>query len=331
MMVIQTDQTSCYDASGKIIPCAGSGQDGETRSGRLWPEFRFESGEFTVTDTLTGLMWPKNAGLLEFPVSWAEAPDEITQFNKSRLFGFDDWRMPERHELFSLISHARINPALPAGHPFLDVFPGYYWTADPCARFPRQAWYVHLGGGRVFKGMKHGSYMVWPVRTDSPIDTSPDRSGGPPSLQDGRFIDRHDSVIDRLTGLEWMTHADIAGGPVGWMEALETVREWNQRRGADSSGWRLPNIRELESVTDMAAHSPALAGAQFFKHVRPFYWSSTTSVYDPQYAWTLYSEDGNIGVGFKPNPEFYVWGVRDGRADLGKNPYKMIDSSSHTC
>jgi hypothetical protein len=29
-----------------------------------------------------------------------------------------------------------------------------------CARLPNQAWYIHLGGARVFKGMKHGSYMV---------------------------------------------------------------------------------------------------------------------------------------------------------------------------
>jgi len=50
------------------------------------------------------------------------------------------------------------------GHPFTNIFTGYYWTSSSCARLPNQAWYIHLGGARVFKGMKYGSYMVWPVR-----------------------------------------------------------------------------------------------------------------------------------------------------------------------
>ena len=78
----------------------------------------------------------------------------------------------------------------------------------------------------------------------------------------------------------------------------------------DIDDWRLPNIRELESITDMDRHSPAIAGADLFDNLQPFYWSSTTSVYDLRYAWALYTEDGNLGVGVKANPEFCVWCVR---------------------
>ena len=88
----------------------------------------------------------------------------IAEFNAEGWDGYSDWRLPTRSELFTLVSHARINPALPTGHLFENVFPGYYWTATHCSRLPRQAWYVHFGGGRIFRGMKHGSYLVWPVR-----------------------------------------------------------------------------------------------------------------------------------------------------------------------
>jgi hypothetical protein len=40
------------------------------------------------------------------------------------------------------------------------------------------------------------------------------------------------------------------------------------------------------------------------------YWSSTTSVYEPSYAWVLYSLDGAVGVGYKAKPDFYALQVR---------------------
>jgi hypothetical protein len=62
----------------------------------------------------------------------------------------------------SLISHQYVNPALPDGHPFTDVFSGYYWTASACRRLTDQAWCIHMGGC-IYRGMKYSSYMVWPV------------------------------------------------------------------------------------------------------------------------------------------------------------------------
>jgi hypothetical protein len=40
-----TGQTRCYDAKGQVISCAGSGQDGEFRSGMPWPDSPFSEGE----------------------------------------------------------------------------------------------------------------------------------------------------------------------------------------------------------------------------------------------------------------------------------------------
>src|SRR5512137_2076387 len=61
----QTGQTACYDGTGVVIPCPGSGQDGELRPGVSWPVPRFiDHGNGTVTDRLTGLMWAKEADLI---------------------------------------------------------------------------------------------------------------------------------------------------------------------------------------------------------------------------------------------------------------------------
>lgn len=49
--VPKTGQTTCYDANGSVIPCAGTGQDGDIQAGVAWPDPRFtDNGNGTVTD-----------------------------------------------------------------------------------------------------------------------------------------------------------------------------------------------------------------------------------------------------------------------------------------
>ena len=112
---------------------------------------RFLLDNETVIDSQTGLMWTKNASLFDLPMNWGEALNTIIELNKSGLHGYQNWKIPNRKELFSLMSHNTINPSLPVGHPFTNVFASYYWTSSTCARLPNQAWYIHLGGARVFK------------------------------------------------------------------------------------------------------------------------------------------------------------------------------------
>jgi hypothetical protein len=101
---------------------------------------RFLSKNETVIDGQTGLMWTKNASFFDFPLSWGEALHAIKELNNSGLYGYDNWKLPNRKELFSLVSHDAINPSLPVGHPFTNVFDGYYWTSSTCTRLPDQAW-----------------------------------------------------------------------------------------------------------------------------------------------------------------------------------------------
>jgi len=302
--ILETDQVKCYDERGLAIECSGTGQDAEDKTGTVHSGSRFQNRGDVAADTLTSLFWSLDANLLNYPLTWKEAHNEIHAMNTANLHGHSDWKLPTRSELFSLISHQYQNPSLPQDHPFQNVFPGYYWTETLCARLPDQAWYLHLGGGRIYRGMKQSSYMVWPVRTPG---RRKNRGRLTPVWVEGEY-----SACDQSTGLMWLKNADRVGKPVTWQSALKAIKELNIQNVAGYSDWRLPNIRELESLVDLSVHSPALPAGHPFKNVAEGYWSSTTSVYEPAYAWVLYTRDGAVGVGYKVLAEFNVWVVRRG-------------------
>jgi hypothetical protein len=329
---LQTGQITCHDAMGGMIDCAGSGQDADFRSGVPWPAPRFEVLGDAVLDRLTRLVWARNANMAEFPLAWQEALDYIATMNRDNVFGSPDWRLPNRRELRSLMSHQTRKPALPQGHPFVNLFIGWYWTSTTAAINPAYAWYIHMEGARMFYGHKDQFSLVWPVRgKESTIlpatgqarcyDTNGQLISCAGSGQDGefrsgvrwpepRFEEAGSMVVDRLTNLCWRSSADLTGRPSTWEEALEAVTELNRQRDVAYS-WRLPNINELESLVDCSAHSPALAHGHPFREVREGYWSSTTSMFEPDWAWALYLTKGAIGVGQKKGAHFSVWAVCD--------------------
>ena len=53
-----------------------------------------------------------------------------------------------------------------------------------------------------------------------------------------------------------------------------------------------------------------------FERPGTVYWSSTTSMYQPDCAWALYLDKGAVGVCHKAQALFKVWAVRNGHANL---------------
>ena len=100
---------------------------------------------------------------------------------------------------------------------------------------------------------------------------------------------RGEAVLDRLTGLAWRRNTDLAG-PILWSDALAQIADLN--RTVNRQQWRLPNIDELESLVDAGTSGPALPPGHPFTAVRDVYWSSTTSLYEPDWAWALYLDKG---------------------------------------
>jgi len=326
---LDTGQRTCHADDGSEIPCEGSGQDASFAIGAPWPEPRFEVRDDEVMDSLTGLIWCRSANPAEFPLTWQEALDFIATMNREQRFGQCDWRMPNRRELRSLLSLQTKLPALPEQHPFIDVFNGWYWTSTTAAISPAHAWYVALDGARMFYGGKDQSFMLWPVRGEG-LDVVPctgqslcyDATGKvigcAGSGQDGEFRygaawpePRYEmlpaGVRDRLTRLLWRRSANLTPQPVLWGEALAAVAKLNQE--GTGVTWRLPTVNELEALVDCATHSPALPCGHPFVAVQAIYWSSTTSLFEPDWAWALYLEKGATGIGQKRFAQFAVWAV----------------------
>jgi hypothetical protein len=124
-----------------------------------------------------------------------------------------------------------------------------------------------------------------------------------------RFSDHGDgTVTDNLTGLMWTKDANIYGTR-DWTQALSDCASCMEGSYDD---WRLPNVRELQSLVDYGLCEPALPdGGTSFNNVQSlYYWSSTSSVYDfPNGAWIVRLAFGNVNNNVKWG-NYYVWCVR---------------------
>ncbi len=165
----RTGQTGCWDSTGTSIPCTGTTQDGELKAG-AWVSPRFtDTGDGTVQDNLTGLIWLKNANCFGVQ-SWTGALN-VRNTLANGSCGLTDgsargaWRLPNVRELHSLIDFGRFGPpTLPPGHPFTGVTFASYWSSSTHARFPTSAWSASLGNGYVSYDSKTDGNYVWPVR-----------------------------------------------------------------------------------------------------------------------------------------------------------------------
>ena len=133
-----------------------------------------------------------------------------------------------------------------------------------------------------------------------------------------RFVDNGDgTVADRLTGLHWMKNANC-WGTVTWSDALSTVAQLNAGSSpcdgytGRHTDWRLPHIKELESLVDTGRSHPALPSGHPFSSVQSsHYWSSTTNASNTGNAWLVYLNDGYVYYTSKTG-SLYGWPVRGG-------------------
>ena len=142
-----------------------------------------------------------------------------------------------------------------------------------------------------------------------------------------RFTDNgNGTVTDNLTGLIWLTNANCAGATRNWATALSDVGQLNtdgtmnsnncgdiSNSGSHQTDWRLPNLREQQSLIDYGHLNPALPSGHPFTGVQSnYYWTSTTDASNTSYAWGVYLYYGVVYINVKTNT-YYVWPVRGGQ------------------
>ena len=132
-------------------------------------------------------------------------------------------------------------------------------------------------------------------------------------------------IRDNLTGLIWARNADFAGGAKTWQAALDYIAATNASGTlyGGTNDWRLPNVRELDSLIAFQYVNPCLSDGtgtnKWTDALGPFtgvqwdgYWSSTTVATDEGSAWYVYLNVGDVWRDSKGNGH-YVWPVRGGQ------------------
>lgn len=158
-----------------------------------------------------------------------------------------------------------------------------------------------------------------------------------------RFIDNGNGTItDRMTKLTWLKNANCLGtasrpfdendgsandGAVFWQTALVFANtlasgDCGLTDASAEGDWRLPNVRELQSLADYGYFVPARSNINGdgqagdpddpFENFENAYWSSTTNAVSPALAWSVYFSTGSVGLGNKRVSTWNVIAVRGG-------------------
>jgi hypothetical protein len=287
-------------------------------------------------------MWTTNADLPYGERTWQQALDYC---NNLTLAGYTDWRLPNVNELESLTNANEADTAAWLNtQGFTNVQAWGYLSSTSCTDEPNWVWVVGMDGS-VLNDYKSDSHnYVWPVRgwhvqcgsiclprtgQWQCYDTNGDEIDCPGTGQDGaiaagidwphpRFNDYPDgTVTDNLTGLMWTKDANLPNGNRIWQEALDYVKGMNDGTypNCGYTDWRLPNRKELHSLTDYSQDYPALPPLHPFTNVDSsyHYWSSTTYASSPDYAWLVTMWGGHVYYGSKSSNAYYVWPVRGGQ------------------
>lgn len=250
---------------------------GEDSDYSINPPFFIKNGDGTVTDTVTGLIWQQADG------------GEMTYDNAVLycfnlvLGGSSDWRMPTAQEAYSILNHNKPNPALDVTV-FSNTGADYWWTGEPQVNSSTKVWATNAGGGignhAKSETISAGGTRKFHVRAVRDAQA-------PPTIA-AQFTENGDgSVTDHLTNLVWqkVPLADT----LTWEQALNYAENLTL---AGQDDWRLPNIKELQSLNDESLSNPSV-DVNFFPGIGvKRYWSSTSLPNQPTRAWYWQTQFG---------------------------------------
>ena len=290
--IVDTNQTTCYDNSEIIDgPAKGEafyGQDAQ-HTGTV-PSYT-DNGDGTVTDNVTGLVWTQS--LSDQSMDWSDAPSYCECLT---VGGITDWRVPTLKELWSIRDFS-------AGWPWLDT-KYFYLVGDGSEGRQQHTWSSNYYLVDTDEAVDDVAFAVndWTghIKSFDGMRFVRCVSGDAYGIND--FVDNDDGTItDKATGLMWAQ--DDSRAAMDWGAALAYAENSTQ---AGYDDWRLPNVKELQSIVDYSGVFPAIDSTVFnvseITNVAgnadyPSCWTSTSNPYiDPRhdddngycYAWHVY-------------------------------------------
>ena len=100
------------------------------------------NGDNTVTDSSTGLMWQQDTSPEDY--LWEGA---LSYSESLTLAGYDDWRLPNRKELLSIVNYEKKNPAINTEFFPNTTYLSFYWTGSSYVETPLNASIVSFKRG----------------------------------------------------------------------------------------------------------------------------------------------------------------------------------------
>ncbi len=202
------------------------GFDTRTATGLPNPQsYDYLSDPAVVYDGVTGLVWQRD--MTDATFNLFQAREQCAGLT---LDGHDDWRLPSRIELTSIIDYTAIRTTLVDLSAFPGAVDGIYWTNSP-SQNPSVFWNIDFSTAAVNTEFQMGVHLVRCVRRPTP-------QGPLPPHYD---FSQPGTVRDNWTGLTWQRTAapDLMNGnaAVSYCGAVTPAGEW-----------RLPTLKELETL-----------------------------------------------------------------------------------
>ena len=316
--IVDTGLIRCYDDKSEVeFPQKGDaffGQDGHYLGNA--PSHK-NNGDGTITDLVTGLIWQQDPG------EKMTLTQALAGAKKCRLGGKSDWRVPSIKELYSLILFTGTDPdpmstSTSSQTPFIDTnyFKFQYGNLAKGERvidsqYGSTTKYVSttMKGDATLFGVNFADGRIKGYGLTNPRNRRQEKTfyfiyvRGNKNYGKNKFKDNGKTITDEATGLTWMkvdSGALKAGknkdGKMNWAEGLEWAENLTY---AGKSDWRMPNIKELQSIVDYSRSPKTTKSAAIDPMFKvstmideggnknyPFYWSSSShnSVYSSKSA-----------------------------------------------
>ncbi len=281
-----------------------------------------DNGDGTVTDNITGLMWQKTDG---GEMTWENA---VAFCGNLSLANLTDWRLPVSIELFSLNNYNHLNPALNPVY-FTTTQAEYWWTSETQADDATKVWVVNAGGGigahPKTETISSGGTKRFHVRAVRNLVSH--------TTPGSHFTDNGNGTItDNYTGLRWQKIQ--SANTMTWEEALAYSHTVTLDGKTD---WRLPNVKELQSLNDVSLFKPSFDKIIFPDVIAGNFWSSTTMFQTDSKAWDINIDYGIVSYNDKAIKENVIL-VRGGLDNKDLNfievsipggEYEMGDHNGH--
>jgi hypothetical protein len=250
---------------------------GEDNDFNIYPPLFIQNNNGTVIDSITGLVWQKLDGgemTIENATIYC---DTLT------LGNYNNWRLPNAHEAFSILNHQLVNPALNV-QVFTTTAAEYWWTSDRQANDSSKVWATNAGGGignhPKSETISAGGPKKFHVRAV--------RDAIAPLAIPNQYTDNgNNTITDHLTDLIWQK-APFSDS-LSWEQSLTYA---DTLTTAGFNDWRLPNIKELQSLNDETRINPSINSTYFNVTNVNKYWSSTTLPNQTAKAWYLNNQFG---------------------------------------